>query len=157
MISIIGSIIGFSTAIIPEVLNLIKDKNDKKHELEMLDKQIEINMKRNESNREILNNINHGIYSIQSSLDSNDFNLIKTERKINFSDIFNSSVRPMITYLFFGLFIYIKIFQIQSLDFEKTDLDDFMEIVWDEQAKAMFSIVIAFWFGQRQIEKMRNA
>lgn len=156
MITIIGSLIGFSTAIVPEILNYIKDKNDKKHELKMLEKHLKINVTKKLTETEILDKIHDGVSSIQSSIDSNISIVDDKQNKINFSGVFNSSVRPVITYMFFILFVYIKIFQIQNIDFSNTDSNEFFEIIWDEQTKAMFSIVVSFWFGQRQIEKMKN-
>ncbi len=43
MITLLASIAGFVSSIIPEVVKYFKDVNDKKHELAILDKQIQYN------------------------------------------------------------------------------------------------------------------
>jgi hypothetical protein len=43
MITLLASITGFISSIIPEILKILKDQNDKKHALNLLDRQIEIN------------------------------------------------------------------------------------------------------------------
>lgn len=40
MVTLLASIAGFITSIIPELLKFLRDKYDKKHELEIMDRQI---------------------------------------------------------------------------------------------------------------------
>lgn len=40
MITLLASIAGFITSIVPEIIKYFKDINDKKHELDILEKQI---------------------------------------------------------------------------------------------------------------------
>lgn len=48
MITLLAAITGFSSSIIPEILKIYKDINDKKHEINILDRQI-ANNKLNQS------------------------------------------------------------------------------------------------------------
>ena len=43
MITLLASIAGFITSIVPEIIRYFKDINDKKHELDILEKQIKFN------------------------------------------------------------------------------------------------------------------
>mgnify|MGYP000026272828 CR=1 FL=1 len=43
MITLLASIAGFITSFIPELIKYFKDINDKKHELNILEKQIQFN------------------------------------------------------------------------------------------------------------------
>ena len=43
MITLLASIAGFISSIIPEIVKYFKDANDKKHELAIVEKQIEYN------------------------------------------------------------------------------------------------------------------
>ena len=67
------------------------------------------------------------------------------------------SVRPVITYLFFGLFAAVKGTSIFVLlgDQELTavSLNAALVKVWDPETQAMFAAIISFWFGSRAIEK----
>ena len=41
MISLIGSLLGFGTSFLPKVMDYFQDKQDKAHELQLMDKQLE--------------------------------------------------------------------------------------------------------------------
>jgi hypothetical protein len=41
MLSLLGSLLGFGTSVIPLMMNYFQDKQDKKHELSLMDKQLE--------------------------------------------------------------------------------------------------------------------
>ncbi len=38
MIALLASIVGFISSVVPEILKLIKDKNERQHTMDMLDK-----------------------------------------------------------------------------------------------------------------------
>ena len=41
MLSLLGSVLGFGTSFLPKVMDYFQDKQDKKHELFLMDKQLE--------------------------------------------------------------------------------------------------------------------
>ena len=41
MLSLLGSVLGFGTSFLPKVMDYFQDKEDKKHELLLMDKQIQ--------------------------------------------------------------------------------------------------------------------
>ena len=41
MLSLLGSVLGFGTSFLPKVMDYFQDKQDKKHELSLMDKQLE--------------------------------------------------------------------------------------------------------------------
>ena len=41
MLSLLGSLLGFGTSFLPKVMDYFQDKQDKKHELQLMDKQLE--------------------------------------------------------------------------------------------------------------------
>ena len=41
MLSLLGSVLGFGTSFLPKVMDYFQDKQDKAHELEMMDKQLD--------------------------------------------------------------------------------------------------------------------
>ena len=68
-----------------------------------------------------------------------------------------ASVRPVITYAFFAVFAVIKIATLTSLiGGQGVQLVDALRLVWDEETQALFAAVMSFWFGSRQIAKMRR-
>jgi hypothetical protein len=41
MLSLLGSLLGFGTSFLPKLMDYFQDKQDKKHELQLMDKQLE--------------------------------------------------------------------------------------------------------------------
>ncbi|XVN43335.1 MAG: hypothetical protein RCG15_03425 [Candidatus Rickettsia vulgarisii] len=81
MITLLASITGFISSIIPEILKIFKDQNDKRHELNILDRQIE-NIKLGQE--KILTNLN-----ISREISENN-NLYSTYKSgINWIDTLN--------------------------------------------------------------------
>jgi hypothetical protein len=102
MIALLGSLAGFLSALIPEVLGFIKDKRDKAHELALVKLQIEAG--KNSSSSRIDEVV------IKSDLDKE--RLIYSHAKpigIPWVDALSALVRPLITYLFLALYIGVKL------------------------------------------------
>ena len=38
-----------------------------------------------------------------------------------------------------------------------TDFSEAVNILWDDDTKAIFAAIISFWFGSRAIDKTRNS
>ena len=68
-------------------------------------------------------------------------------------DGLRGSVRPVITYAFFGLFIFVEVSAYLALTAAGISGLDAVNAVWDEDTKALFAAVIAFWFGGRAINR----
>ena len=67
------------------------------------------------------------------------------------------SVRPIITYAFFLLFAVIEGTLLYGAIQAGTDFQEAINILWDEDTKAIFAAIISFWFGSRAIDKNRKA
>ena len=66
------------------------------------------------------------------------------------------SVRPVITYCFFGLFLAIEITLLREALNSGMGVGESLQILWDEDTKAIFAAIISFWFGSRAIDKARS-
>jgi hypothetical protein len=64
-----------------------------------------------------------------------------------------ASVRPVLTYSFFGLFIVIKLVLLAAGILQGLTLSELAVLVWDEYTSSIFGAIIAFWFGSRIWEK----
>ena len=67
------------------------------------------------------------------------------------------SVRPVITYCFFGLFAVIEVTLLMEAMEKGENFSDAINILWDDDTKAIFAAIISFWFGSRAIDKTRNS
>lgn len=147
MITLFASIAGFITSIIPELMRFFKDKHDKKHELELFDRQIkynaEISQKELEEVRLVKDLENHNIlYSTYNT-------------GINWVDALNGLVRPVLAYSFFLMYVWVKYMQYQYL-ISHNLLAESLEIIWDVDDQAIFAGIISFYFGQRGFKKYRK-
>ena len=146
MITLLASIAGFFSSIFPEILRIFKDKNDKKHELDILDRQIKFNKARdNQILAEI--EIKRDIIE-QSAL----YSTYKTG--INWIDAVNGTVRPVLAYSFFIMYFGIKILQYISIKAHGGDFLQYLQILWTLDDQAIFAGIISFYFGQRTFSKL---
>lgn len=68
-----------------------------------------------------------------------------------------ASVRPVITYAFFLVFAVVKVSALATLlQTDGVTLAASLQATWDEETQALFAAVMSFWFGSRQISKMRR-
>ena len=146
MITLLGSLLGFGTSFLPEVLNFFRAGQDHKHKLESMQLEMELMTKRSELQLNIMDKQaeikeTEGLYR-HDSMDAGGF--------IN---ALRGSVRPVITYVFFGLFIAIKITAIVALMNSGNDLGRSLSLIWDDQTAGLFAAIMSFWFGGRAISK----
>ncbi|MEK9917989.1 MAG: hypothetical protein VW496_01225 [Pelagibacteraceae bacterium] len=150
MISLLGTLLGFGTSIVPEVLGYFKQRQANQQELNMLeakakyaDKLSELKIKELDAQADIVEA--QSIYQHDSNLDSGAF-----------VNALRGSVRPVITYAFFVLFATVKGVTLYTMvTTEGMDLSAGMLAIWDEETQAIFSAIIAFWFGNRAMSKAR--
>ena len=144
MITLLASIAGFISSIIPEIIKYFKDVNDKKHELAILAKQIEFNQSAvNKSLEEI--HISRDIQE-QASL----YTTYKTE--ITWVDAVNGLVRPVLAYSFFIMYMSVKYLQYMAIS-ANSHLIEYIEVIWSTDDQAIFAGIISFYYGQRTFQK----
>ena len=147
MMTIIGSLLGFGTSFLPEVLNYFKRGQEQKYELQRMQMEMELMAKRSELNiaeldKEAEIKETEGLYK-HDDVDAGGF--------IN---ALRGSVRPIITYCFFGLFVAIKVTALLSLMNQTgVSLNMALDTIWDDQTAGLFAAIMSFWFGNRAVSK----
>ena len=144
MITLLASLSGFFGSLFPELLKYFFDKNDKKHELEVLKIQIEANKTNNNRKAEatLLNFENSEFKTLYSTYKSG----------IDWIDGLNAGVRPILAYAFFILYSYAKYMQYTNFA-ELVSAEELIELLWNIEDQAIFASVIGFYFGQRAFSK----
>lgn len=72
-------------------------------------------------------------------------------------DVLRESVRPVLTYAFFALYVTIKLVVLtHSLSVDHAKAADILPILWDEGTETMFATTMAFWFGSRMMVRFRR-
>ena len=148
MISLLGSLLGFRTSFLPKVFEFFQDKSDKKHELAVMEVQIRQQKELATQKLEAVN-VDADIREIESLHRSMQPSGVK------FIDGLRGSVRPVITYAFFGLFIFVEVSAYLALTAQGISALDAADATFDEDTRALFAAVISFWFGGRAINRMR--
>ena len=146
MITLIGSLLGFTTSFAPEVLNFFKANQEHKHAMQKAQLEIDLMSKRSELKLQVLDREAdikeaEGVYQ-HDSIDSGGF--------IN---ALRGSVRPVITYCFFALFVAIKVTALFALMNSGTELGQALSVIWDEPTAGLFAAIMSFWFGNRAVSK----
>ena len=94
-----------------------------------------------------------GLHEEQKALLEHDTAISRGE---GFMSALQKSVRPVITYAFFILFTTIEITLLREAVNDGMSLTQALNILWDDDTKAIFAAIISFWFGSRAIEKARD-
>ena len=147
MITLLASIAGFITSIIPELMRFFKDKHDKKHELELLDRQMKysLELKGRELEEITINRetqLQNALYSTYNT-------------GISWVDVLNGTVRPVLAYSFFIMYVWIKFIQYIYLT-NSNSLVEYVHILWDVDDQAIFAGIISFYFGQRGFKRYKR-
>ena len=145
MFTLLASIAGFISSIIPEIIKYFKDINDKKHELDILNKQIEYNATNAAKSLEEIH-ISRDILE-QASL----YSTYKTE--IKWVDTLNGSVRPILAYSFFLMYMWVKYLQYKAIS-SSAYIIEYMEIIWNIDDQAIFAGIISFYYGQQTFRRV---
>jgi hypothetical protein len=148
MISLLGSLLGFGTSFLPKVFEFFQDKSDKKHELAVMEVQIRQQKELATQKLEAVN-VDADIREIESLHRSMQPSGVK------FIDGLRGSVRPVITYAFFGLFVFVEVSAYLALTAQGISALDAADATFDQDTRALFAAVISFWFGGRAINRMR--
>ena len=139
MITLIGALLGFIGSAFPDILKIWRDSADRKHELAILQMQME-QQKQGHTNR--LEEIN-----VQADI-AESRALYKTYNTgIKWVDALNGTVRPVIAYSFFILYAVVKAMQFSA---------DLPWLLWTAEDQAIFAGIISFYFGQRAMSKLRQ-
>jgi len=148
MISLLGSLLGFGTSFLPKVFEFFQDKSDKKHELAVMEVQIRQQKELATQKLEAVN-VDADIREIESLHRS------MQPTGVKFIDGLRGSVRPVITYAFFGLFVFVEVSAYLALTAQGVSALDAADATFDQDTRALFAAVISFWFGGRAINRMR--
>jgi len=147
MMTLLGSLLGFGTSFLPEVLNYFKAGQEHKHNLERMQLEMDLMARRSELKIQELDKQaeikeTEGLYK-HDSMDAGGF-----------VNALRGSVRPVITYAFFGLFVAIKVVAVMTMMNEQgADLAGALNVIWDDNTAGLFAAIMSFWFGNRAVSK----
>jgi hypothetical protein len=148
-------LLGFVSSTIPSLLKYFERKQEIAYELELTKLKIEAAVRGYEVTTEIAD--------IDASISEGE-SVRKHDALLDGGDYINAlraSVRPVVTYAFFGLFLLVKLSVAFVIIMHNGLTIDNMELVQrtvlDEPTNAVFAVIVGFWFGSRNWEKTEAA
>ena len=150
MLTILGSLLGFAGSAVPSLIDMFKEKEDKKARVEMFKLQLEAKEKGVDLDIKLMET--KAAVEEQISLIEHD---IALGQQGGFINSLRAFVRPFITYVFFITFIGVKVTLVWDTIKNGGDLNATLAVIWDEQTEALFAAIISFWFGSRAMPKIK--
>jgi len=147
MLSLLGSLLGFGTSFLPSLMSYFQDKQDKAHELALMDKQLEQQKVIGAQKLQIVN-VEADIRESEALL-KHDAGLQK--RSSQWIVDLAASVRPIVTYLLF-LEIFVLTWLL-ALDMITTEM---YRLVFNNEMQAVWAAVVSFWFGARTMARKQQ-
>ena len=146
MMTLLGSLLGFGSSFLPEVLNFFKAGQEHKQKMETMTLEMELMSKRSELQLNMLDKQadikeTEGLYK-HDSIDAGGF-----------VNALRGSVRPVITYAFFGLFVAVQIVIMVKVMDEGGDWASAVTLMWTPETSGLFAAIMSFWFGNRAVSK----
>ena len=151
MITLLGSLLGFGTSIVPEILGFFKQGQANKQELAMLEAKAKyaqalssMKLEELDAKAEIVET--EKLYEHDMALAARGGWIVSLQ----------ASVRPVITYLFMFTFLAVEGGIVYSLmTTQGADWGTALQAVWTDEMMAIFSAILSFWFGNRAMSRAR--
>lgn len=147
--TLISTALGFITSFIPKLLDFYQDSKDKKHELDVMALQIEREIKLQESKAQAM--MLQAEAMMEAGTYTHDVKI--AEKAADWVTNMRSSVRPIVTYLFFAIFFFVEIVAAYVVLRQGGDIAQIVDTLWSESTQNIFAAIIAFWFGSRAVKK----
>jgi len=147
MMTLLGSLLGFGTSFLPEVLAYFRAGQEHKQKLDEMRLQGELmqmrsSLKLQELDAEADIAETKGIYQHDRSIDAGGF-----------VNALRGSVRPVITYAFFIMFVCVEVVIMLKVMESGGDWKDAVELMWSPETQGLFAAIMSFWFGNRAVSK----
>ena len=171
MLTIFSTLVSFLMGGLPKILDLFQDRADKSHELKLAQMQTEREMqlaaagyaaqqqieaiKLDEIKTQTASDEKQALIGAQQSemqaIYAHDTSL--NEGTSQWMKDFRASVRPVITYGFFFLLLFVDVGLFAYGWHNGVTFVELAEMLWDSDTQALFAAIISFHFGGRAFGK----
>lgn len=148
LLALLSPLFGAAVNLLPSVLGMFEKAQSNKHEIELTRLKLDVAIQTAQLGID-LEEVKAAAVEGQSVRDHDS----KLDGGI-FINALRASIRPVVTYIFFALFIAIKIAAAYVMINTGADIPTMLAAVWDDETIALFGAIMGFWFGSRTIEKM---
>lgn len=171
MLTLLSTLISFLMGGLPKILEYFQDRADKQHELQLAQMQIERELQLRKAGFEAQERVEHiRSEQLQNEATSNANLAVIGAQQAEMQAIYahdtalnegtspwmkdlRASVRPVITYGFFFLLVFVDIGGFWYGYYMSVPFNDLLEMLWDNETQALFASIIAFHFGGRAFGK----
>jgi hypothetical protein len=147
MLALLSPLLGLVGSLLPSIVNMFERKQELQHEIELT--KIKLDAARQEAQLQVMVEESKADTAEEQSVRSFDNNVDGGK----FINALRASIRPVITYVFFAMFLAVKISAAYVMIHNGTSIPEMLKAVWDTETMALFSTIMAFWFGSRVLEK----
>jgi hypothetical protein len=156
---------------LPKILDFLQDRQDKKHELDLAQMQIQRELEMRKLGFEAQERVEH-IHTQQLEIETKSaerqslvqaqqaemqaiyaHDMSLNEGTSTWMKDLRASVRPVITYGFFFLLVFVDVAGFWYGYYMSVPFDDMLNMLWDSETQALFASIIAFHFGGRAFGK----
>lgn len=150
MLTLLGSLLGFIGSTVPSIFKFFEHKRDQEHEYKMVELQ----------QRGIAAAASQALDLANVNADISEFQALQRAGSVQtgtWVDALTASVRPVITYCFFALFVFIEV-KTALVIYQLPGLSPLtiLGMVWNAEVQALFAAIMSYWFGARSLEKGRK-
>ena len=144
MIAFLGALLGFLGSVLPSVVAYFNKRTDNALTLELA--RINASAQANSLDLERLKAAiaeGQSLREHDSSLDGGIF-----------FNALRASIRPIVTYSFFTLFMVVKTAAAYLMIIQGYSIPDMLSAVWDADTAGLWGAIIGFWFGTQVWNKL---
>lgn len=150
-LALISPLLGVFTSVIPGVLEMFKQRQENAHEAAMVKLRMDA----------AAQGVDLSIRLEEAKADANEGESLRQHDAAlsggKFIDALRASIRPVITYVFFFLFVIIKGSALYVMLSTGMPITTALPAIWDTETTALFGAIMGFWFGSRTIERQKKA
>lgn len=149
--TLIGGLTGVVGAMAPTVIETWEKRETRAHELAM--RKLEVEMAATGHEFKLQEKMVEADIAEINKLYEHDMSL----KGGWFIDAVRASVRPTITYIFFAVYLFIKISFLYQAIGTGVPITTAVPALWTGEDQAIFAAVISFWFGHRAMARFSPA
>ena len=150
MLALLSPLFGIMGSLLPSIVRIFERKQEIKYEIELT------KIKLDAAERQADLNFNIEMVKSDSNLRQSALDHDKSIDGGKYINALRASIRPVITYTFFFLFVAVKVAAAYVMLSTGQSVPEMLKAVWDVETMSLFSTIIAFWFGSRVIEKQER-
>ena len=145
LLGLLSTLVGFISSVLPSLVSYWSTKQRYQYEIEITKLRIQA-LREGVDPTKLAADI-AALVAEGKSIRLHDSYITSNE----YINILRASVRPLLTYLFFFLFIGIKAAAATLLFQQGYDAIKVLEVIWDDYTVSIFGAIVGFWFGTRSM------